>query len=154
MLKINFVTPTDNHLRELQDNAPQEQIDEVYASHGTDIYTAARAGVQRAEEAWAALSNGKLLGITAITPYSYLSSVAFPWLLTTGREPKLLLKGTKIIVNRWSSMYDTLIGFIDARYTASLRWAKWAGFTILPAEPFGYLGLPFHRIEIRKTDGC
>lgn len=151
MVKLNYVT--EEYLKELSDNAPLEQVLEVKASHGLDILTAAREGALRSEESWVALHQDNVIGVFGVIPVTLLGDVASPWLLTTGRYPKELLRGTKIIIPHLLNKWPILINYIDARYEASLRWAKWTGFTIHPAEPYGREQLPFHRIEMRKH-GC
>lgn len=148
---IKYVEPTEEHFKELARLAPLEQVEEVRASHNTDIYTVAKEGSRRSEKTWAAIYNDELVGIIGVTPYSFLGETAAPWLLTTGRHPKVLLKETKkvlqVILDRW----PVLINYIDARYESSLRWARWSGFHIHPAQPYGAGQLPFHRIELRKS---
>lgn len=147
---IKFVIPDDAILRELDANAPIEQVREVQASHGKDIYTVAKAGMQVSLETWAAIQDDKLLCVVGLVPQSLMSDVASPWLLTAGVDPKLLMRGTRVFLDQWTKEYRLLYNYVDARYEASLRWAKWAGFTIHEAMPYGYEGLPFHKIEIRN----
>lgn len=37
--------------------------------------------------------------------------------------------------------------YVDAENAASLLWLKWMGFTIMEAEPHGWLKKPFHYAE-------
>lgn len=147
---IKLVEVEDKYLKELEENAPEEQVLEVYASHAKNIFKVAKEGALRSEEAWVALHNDEVVGVFGVIPVSFLGHVASPWLLTTGKYPKLLLKYTRIILPYLLDKWPILTNYIDARYEASLRWAKWAGFNIYPAEPYGREQLPFHRIEMRK----
>jgi hypothetical protein len=48
-----------------------------------------------------------------------------------------------------------LENFIDARYEAAVRWAKWLGFDVGAPVPYGPAGMPFHpaRLEARAWAG-
>ena len=34
----------------------------------------------------------------------------------------------------------------------SIRWLAWLGFAIDPPQPYGFLGLPFHRFHMERAD--
>lgn len=149
----SFELVTEAHIQELAENMRPEEVDEVYASHGQSPLEAATRCVERSTEAYTTLEDGRVMSITGCAPRSWMSGIGSPWLLTTNnmkKSPRHLLRHTSHFLNKWRNEYDVLINFVDARYEGSLRWAKWAGFTVHPAEPFGYLGLPFHMIEIRR----
>lgn len=147
---------TDWHMQQLAENMRPEEVAEVWASHGEKPLPAIRRSVARSLDVFATMSDDdKLLLITGCAPLSWLGGEGSPWLLTTTelpKQPRILLKQTKVFMDKWRQEYGTLINWVDARYEASLRWAKWAGFTVYPAEPFGYLGLPFHKIEIKRDE--
>lgn len=42
---------------------------------------------------------------------------------------------------------DTVYNYVMEGNTASLRWLKLLGFTIMPAEPYGWLNKPFHYVK-------
>lgn len=147
---VKFVEVEDQYLQILAKHAPHEQVIEVLSSHNTDIYTVAKEGALRSERAWVALHDEDVIGVFGIIPITLTGIVASPWLLTTGKYPKDLLRGTKIVLPLLLDRWPILINYIDARYKASLRWAEWAGFQIHPAHPYGKQNQPFHMIEMRK----
>jgi hypothetical protein len=76
-----------------------------------------------------------------------------PWLLTgraIARHPKVLLKHSHRCLQELTALYPTLFQFIDARYTGAVRWARWLGFQVFAAQPFGSEGLPFHPVVYRR----
>lgn len=149
---IEFTSVVDEHVQELAETMRSEEVQEVFAGYGASPEQALRACLANAEEAVTVLSDGVVLAILGVSPMSLLSRIASPWMLTSeaSREhARVYIKYTKQYINRWAEQYH-LINFIDARYEASVRWAKWAGFTVHPPEPFGHLDMPFHKIEIRR----
>lgn len=150
-----FERVTEWHIKELAEKMRPEEVDEVYASNGDTPEEAVRRSVARSVDVFATMEDDRLMSITGCAPYSWISDRGSPWLLTTvnmKKSPRHLLRHTQVFLGKWRREYGTLINFVDARYEQSLRWAKWAGFTIHPAEPFGFLGLPFHKIEIKRED--
>lgn len=153
---MNRLLPvTEEHVRELQEFAKPEEVAEVAASTGDTIYEAVMRSWNKSVEAYTGVDlEGRVLGITGVAPYNIMSTTASPWLLTTTRmfaNKIWFVKQTKFLVNKWRDEWETLENFIDARYVASLKWAKVVGFTVHPPEVHGVQQLPFHRIEIRRT---
>jgi len=34
---------------------------------------------------------------------------------------------------------------------ASIAWLRWLGFEVKDAEPYGWLGMPFHRFQMETV---
>lgn len=150
---IKFVPPTEELILELVENMREEEVAEVWAAAKFTPKDAIEWSLNRAHEAACAVYDDKLLCIFGVSARSLMSDVASPWLLTTNENknrPRHLLKWTKLVVKRWSTMWPVLENYVDNRYDASLRWAKWAGFTVHDPQPYGPFGLPFNKIEIRR----
>ena len=59
------------------------------------------------------------------------------WLVGTdeiAEHPITFYRLSKKIFERLSDGYERLFNFVDERNTLSLRWLKWLGFTIEPAQ--------------------
>jgi hypothetical protein len=150
---IEFTSVVDEHVQALSNTMRSEEVAEVYAAMGASPEQALHTCLSNAEEAVTVLDDGAVLAMVGVSPISYLGCIASPWMLTseTSRtHARDYIRYTKDFVNRWSTKYH-LVNYIDARYEASIRWAKWAGFTVHPPQPHGYLRLPFHMIEIRRN---
>lgn len=78
-----------------------------------------------------------------------------PWLLGTPRltlgRRRWFMKMSRFFFEKACHDADYLENHVDARYAASVRWLRWLGFTIEPAEPYGLLQLPFHRFHWRRA---
>jgi hypothetical protein len=65
--------------------------------------------------------------------------------------PITFLRHNKEYIQDMAEGYDLLVNYVDSRNKKSIRWLKWLGFEIFPAEPAGILGIPFHRFEKRVS---
>ena len=130
-----------------------EQKKEIEASHGKDGLSTIALSIGASVECLSFFSSSTLLAIAGIVPLSILGGRASPWLLSTEAllsQPRLLLRHTKPVLQEWLEDWDVLENYIDARYDKAIRWAKWSGFIIYPAIPYGVAGQLFHKIEMRK----
>ncbi len=76
-----------------------------------------------------------------------------PWLLGTEKIDDMWItfaRESRRFIKAMLNQHGYLTNYVDTRNTKSIEWLKWCGFTILPAEPHGIFGLPFHRFEQRR----
>lgn len=102
--------------------------------------------------AWTAEQDGELVAVFGVAPVSLLNGIGCPWMLGTDRMdrlPRAVMEHTRAYIPRMLVLFPHLTNFIDARNQRSIRLLRWLGFEILPAQPFGIRGLPFHRFEMR-----
>lgn len=154
---IRIIQPTEMSFLELDYYGREEDRVEAEASHNMTLYEAAKYSTEMSTHAHAVYKsdgiNDKLLCITGVVPYSPISDKASPWLLTTKlmkKYPRDLLKWTKIFLNEWKEQWNVLENYVDSEYEQALRWAKWSGFTVYPAEPYGENGRMFNKIRIER----
>jgi hypothetical protein len=77
-------------------------------------------------------------------------NIGQPWMFGTSLIDKhavSFLKASRYVIGRLLNDWPKLENWTDARNARGLRWLKFMGFTIHPAEPYGPKGLPFHRVE-------
>ena len=91
-----------------------------------------------------------MLGVSASSP---LCRHGIPWLLG---GPQIqdnvpgFLRLSKAAFAKILQRYPSLSNHVDARNLNAIRWLKWLGFTIRPAQPHGPFNLPFHPFEYRS----
>lgn len=89
--------------------------------------------------------DGKPAGIFGIAEYG---AERVPWAVFTtaiDEHPIQFLRACK----RWrESVCGTLVQHVDARNAPAVRWFKWLGFDVSPAEPMGLNGEPFHKVTV------
>lgn len=55
-----------------------------------------------------------------------------------------------IAIGYFLQKYSVLFNFVDARYTKSVRWIKWMGGNVRPAQAVGITGENFHFFTIER----
>lgn len=146
------VLPTTiGHMVDLAENMRGANVDEVWASHRHRPGMAVYGAVTQSEASQTWLSDGQVLCIFGVHRLSELSSVGSPWLLSSEAVLKHTREFFRTSKREFMSMtqdYSFLYNYADARDAYALHWLKWLGFEIEDAEPFGWMGLPFHRFRM------
>lgn len=96
---------------------------------------------------WTATIDGELAAIFGVCPVSVLSGQGLPWLLGTpliDRNRGVFMRLNRPYIARMLAVFSQLVNVVDARNVKSIAWLKRMGFTVLPAQPMGVAGLPFH----------
>lgn len=128
----------------------QADRDEILASDGLRPAPCLRAQLRRSEFARTAFSGNEPLAMLGVILGDF---AAVPWMLTTEaveRYPYAFWCACKAGLLEMRTMYPVLVQMIDARHVRALSWARRLGFEQLPAEPFGFAGLPFHPFILRS----
>jgi hypothetical protein len=82
--------------------------------------------------------------------------VGVPWLLATDKLEPIglpLLRYARRVVGMMQRHYPRLENHVHAENARAIRGLKWLGFTLEPAEPWGYKGAPFHRFHWERPAG-
>lgn len=100
----------------------------------------------------AARVDGELACVLGVTSLSLLGGVGSPWMMGTPvleRHSRILVRKTPEYIDRMLSVFPHLVNFVHAKNTTSVRWLRRLGFVLEEAQPFGPLGEPFHKFEMR-----
>ena len=137
----------------LDDMAPrmrEADVLEIYSSHLIRPFDALMEGFASGP-CWVALSGGRTLCAFGVAVASISTGTANPWMLGTdeieAHAREFLVKGKKI-VDGWAGTYPVLFNYVDARNKKAIRWLRWLGFSLYEPEPYGALGMPFHRFSM------
>ncbi len=125
---------------------------EVAAYGHTDVMRAVTSSVANSVLCWSAFIDDELAAILGAAPLSVMGGVGSPWMLGTDvltRHSRVLVSQTPAYIDRMLVAFPHLLNFVHAENTTSVRWLRRLGFTIHPAMPFGELGAPFHKFEMR-----
>jgi len=147
-----IVPAAPEHVGALALTMRAEDVAEVWAAGRRTPREALFEAVKVSRNPKAALYDGRVLCMFGIAiPTAVFSLVGIPWMLGSAEMPKharALLRLSRAYIQRESQEFF-LVNYVDARYSAAVRWLRWLGFTIYPAEPFGDDQMLFHRFEIK-----
>lgn len=147
-VKREIVKAERRHARELAKHIRKEDKAEVERLGLTPLQVALR-GVEEGHHAF--LANGKVVCMFGLTVDPVHPRRAYPWMLSSNfmeGNRMWFAKASKKLVKHWAEHYDVLTNYVDSEYTDAIRWLIWCGFDILPTEPLGPEGHPFHRFEM------
>lgn len=146
---VRFEAATRAHAEALAELLRPEDVAEVVAFGYATGRDALIASLESSEEAFSALTDdGEVLAMWGVIPLrqTMLGEVgALIWFLSGRGFPryaKTLSKAARIAVRVLGERYGTLGNYIDARYEAAVRFARWVGFQVgepVPVGPHGHL---------------
>jgi hypothetical protein len=148
-ITIRATQPGDAEL--LGANMRASDIAEVRAC-GHDPHEAARSSVAHSLLCWSAFADGELGCIIGCAPISIVSGIGSPWMLGTpvlDQHSRVLVRLTPRYIAEMLKAFPHLVNYAHAANTTSVRWLRRVGFTLAQAEPYGPLGEPFHRFEMK-----
>lgn len=155
MTTYTIVPATLELIEAMEPHVRQADIEELRAAGGNTPGEAMREGLRMSMEAWIGLVDGEPICCFGVNAVSLLGRSGVPWMIGTDRIDRHaagFLRRCRPVVQGWSESFDLLWNYVDARNTRAIRWLRWLGFEILPAQAYGLLGLPFHRFEMRSAD--
>lgn len=114
-----------------------------------------RYGLQHSRTAYTGRIDGVPVCMFGATPYSLLAGIGVPWMVTsTGLDPfgaqKALLRLSKPGVVELRHQFPILVNTVHAGNAAAIRWLRWLGFTIHPAQPMGPDSALFHPFTLES----
>lgn len=143
------------HAQSLAPRLRAADLAEIEASTGGDPLDVLLISIALSDAAWAWCRDGVPIMVGGVTPHPTDPEVAIPWALGSDEVSTDKAALLDMLAQRqlWtSSRYKRMENHVDARNKPALKFLELAGFTIHPAEPYGVLGLPFHRFTMECTD--
>lgn len=110
------------------------------------------SNVNRSALCWSGFVDGDLAAILGVAPINMLTGIGSPWMLGTpvlDAHQRILVRKTPEYIARMLKAFPHLVNFVHAHNTTSVRWLRRLGFSFSEPAPFGALGEPFHRFEMR-----
>lgn len=145
--------PTREDIEVLVANMRPADMAELLATHDCDPREALQRAVDMSPHCWTMEVNGEVGFIGGFVPVSLLGGVGSPWLLGTTTLYRFPGAHTRIAARYRDiglGLYSTLVNYVDARNTTSIRWLRRLGFQIADeATPYGPRRVPFYRFELR-----
>lgn len=150
---VEFVPATEDHAANLAVHMRAADRQEIWASSMATPFEALADAMRVTREPWAVVDDDECLCMFGVTPVGLVGGVGVPWLLASdGLLPhaRELVRSSRRYIEAKREEFGVLVNHVDARNTESIKWLRWLGFEIHPAQPFGPFGLPFHKFEMRS----
>lgn len=151
---LEFRELTYDGLQELGTRLCQEDRNEIFGL-GMTVPVALTRTFEMAVEGFEVYDGGVCVGAFGVCQGNDLSPLYRPWLVMAPEGvnyPRQLLYGTQRILSIWLQSYGYLENYVDANHHRAVPWLKRVGFTLLPPEPTGPFGRPFHRFFMGDPD--
>lgn len=141
-----------------------DDLREAVASSDEPVDAAVCASVHASAVCYAVEIGGRLACLFGVAVIHLAPATGAPWLLGTrwlDQNPRELVRASRQFLDEHLlRRFPQMLNYVDARNVRSIRWLRALGFTIRPAQPYGPMGLPFHRFDRgfdhvpdRSTDG-
>lgn len=154
MREAYVVPATLEHAADILPRVRQADIDEFYATARWDAEMTLNFAIKHSTHRWAGIVDGQVIAIFGASLGSMITGTGIPWLISSNeveRYQMTFLRHSRPLLADMLKDYRLLENYADARNVAACRWLRWMGFKFDEAKPFGALGLPFHRFELRRS---
>lgn len=151
-MKPEIVKATEEHCHLMAPHLRQIDIDEAWAIAAFKPLEALLYSVQDSAESWTVMFPDSdipafIFGIGR--PGQILDSKRCVWLLGT---PQIKRVSKQFIMESGDHLTmlahgQTVYNYVLEGNSASLRWLKLLGFTIMEPKPYGWLNKPFHYVK-------
>lgn len=138
------------HAADLAPRMREADTMEVWATWHATPASALETSLSLSSHAWAGLVNGSVVCMWGVAPTSLMAGEGVAWLLGSDlidQYRRAFVKAHARSLPAVLECYSHVFNHVDARYTKSVEWLRWLGFEIQPPQPFGFQGLPFHRVD-------
>lgn len=148
---VKYVEPTDILLQYVADNMRAADALECKLMSGTSPIDALKNGAKFSHYCSVVVIDNIPCAVAGLVVVNMLGGVGVPWLLATDdavKNRRVFIKNCKQGVQDMLKICPNLMNLVHAENKLSIRWLKWMGFTIMPSEPVGKDGAPFHKFYI------
>lgn len=153
-MKHEIVPANAQHALDLAPRLREGDLAEIAAGTGKDAEDVLLICIAMSEGAWTWLIDDKPVLIGGISKHPLDPECAVPWALGSNEllEHKRMLLDIFAMFKEYTlSKYPKMENYVDARNSASIKFLTLSGFTLHPAEPHGFAGLPFHRFTLERA---
>ena len=156
MVKPNIQPATLEHAAYIAQRVREADKQELWASHLIDPYKAMRVGIRHSDFAFTGMDGDEPVLMYGVHRPCMLTPHGVPWMVGTGRldEPLVAIAFLRLCrkpLVDFLEKFAILENYVDARNKRAIRWLKYMGFDVeKKAEPYGELGMPFHKFTMRR----
>lgn len=155
MAEIRYRIPTADDLIYIADHLKDNDYREVVGLVGKGVAAIRQELLDSARQSCfmrTCLIDGEPVAAFGIVRTNPFRKEGIVWLLTTPRtlEHKIFVgRKTKQAMQGFLTEWERLYNFVDAGNELSIKWLKWLGAAVYPAEETGIFGCKYHYFEFK-----
>lgn len=154
MSAYDIVRATPEHAIAIAQNLRLDDRRELWAASASQPTRTIMRSIKASTWANVGLVDGVPACVFGVVQVGLFGPAAVPWAMTTplvDRHRRAFMRHSRQWVDKMTADHALLFNYVDARYSAAIRWLRWLGFDIMSPEPYGPFGLPFHRFEMNNV---
>lgn len=141
------------HLADLHGRYRDEDEREAFSASRLSAEDAVLHSIRRSGMAVSVLDReGLAIAVFGVARPTMIGGIGVPWMMGTRDLDRYAREAVEVgreVVGAIRGHFELLRNHVDARNTRAIRWLRAVGFEVLPAEPYGAFGSPFHPFEMR-----
>lgn len=145
---LKFVAATKQHVKQLCRTGLRASDIKECRAMDCSPKSALKESWKASRYCWAALDHhDRPVAIFGVAQHPTDDQLGIPWMLASCEVylyRRAIIEFTPKYVERMHKAYPRLANVIHVESKRSIRWLKWAGFTVSPPRPHGPKGELFH----------
>lgn len=152
---VRFVKPNINLVTYIADNMRAADADEVWASNRHTPVESLMKGWNVSDFCTVAVVNDDPCVMFGLVVQTLMGGQGVPWLLGADNVLKYkqqFFHQTPKVVDEMLRVCPRLVNYVHDQNTVSIKWLRWAGFTMGDPAPYGVGGDLFRRFHKERCD--
>lgn len=148
-MRVDVVPALAEHVEPIASQAREADRRELWALARATPGQCLRYGLAHSRAVFTGRVDGEPVCMFGATPRDLLLGIGVPWMVGTDRlrswpAQKALLSLSRPCVEAMRAEFPHLVNVVHGDNAAAIRWLRWLGFSIHPAQPYGPDREPFH----------
>lgn len=145
------------HAEHIAANIREPDRAEIWAASYQTPLRALSQAIEQSDYSAVGTIDGEPVLMWGVLCESFIGRLGVPWMIGTkmlDNNAFVFLRRCRAPLMKVLNNYDRLENYVDVRNTKSISWLRWMGFKIEESQPYGSLGMPFHRFWMNGGKSC